>query len=146
MELTSVIDYNPQRRYSRRAQSYSKLDIAKWRSKLGFPTFEVTKSTLVNTSQLVKTLDSETREYTQDHYKTRFWALRPHMIYDVLYTDILLFSIPFTRHYKCLQMFAYKQYKYDRLVEMKREANVPEAYEDITRSVGVPNKTVTDNT
>ena len=43
-------------------------------------------------------------------------------------------------------MFAYKQYKYDRLVEMKREANVPEAYEDITRSVGVPNKTVTDNT
>ena len=55
-ELTSALDYNPQRRYPRRAQSYSKLDITKWRSKLDFPTFEVAKSTLGNTSQLVRTL------------------------------------------------------------------------------------------
>ena len=29
---------------------------------------------------------------------------------------------------------------------MKREANAPEAYEDVIRSVGAPNKTMTDNT
>ena len=28
---------------------------------------------------------------------------------------------------------------------MKREANVPEAYEDVIRSVGTPTKTVTEN-
>ena len=61
-ELTFALDYNAQRRYSRCAQSYSKLDISKWRLKLGLPTFEVTKSTLVNTSQLDRPLESETRE------------------------------------------------------------------------------------
>ena len=40
-ELTSALDCSPQRRYSRRAQSYSKLDIAKLRSKLCLSTFEV---------------------------------------------------------------------------------------------------------
>ena len=28
---------------------------------------------------------------------------------------------------------------------MRREANAPEAYEDTIRSVGAPNKTITDN-
>ena len=122
---------------SRRAQSYSKLDIAKWCSKLGFPTFGVTNSTLVNTPQLVKTLESEIREYMHDHYKTRVWELRPHRIDDVLYTSI--------RGYKWFQFFAYKQSKYDRLVLIKREANTTRLYEDVIRSVGAPNKTVTDN-
>ena len=29
---------------------------------------------------------------------------------------------------------------------MKREENAPEAYEDVIRSAGAPNKTVSDNT
>ena len=42
-------------------------------------------------------------------------------------------------------MFAYKQSTYDSLVLMKREANAPKVYEDVIRSAGAPNKTVTDN-
>ena len=42
-ELTYALDYNPQRRYSRCAQSYSKLDITKRCSKMDFSTFDVTK-------------------------------------------------------------------------------------------------------
>ena len=44
-----------------------------------------------------------------------------------------------------LPIFAYKQSKYARPVSMKREANDLSVYEDVIRSVGAPNKTVTYN-
>ena len=100
-ELSSSLNCNPQRRYLRRSQIYSNLDICKWHSKLSFPTFEVAKFTLANTSQLVQKLESETKEYIQDHYKIRVWAPRPHRINDVLYTDTFFSSVPSIRGYKC---------------------------------------------
>ena len=42
-------------------------------------------------------------------------------------------------------MFAFKYSKYNKSVLMKREANAPDAYEYLIRSVGHHNKTVTDN-
>ena len=50
---------------------------------------------MANTTQMVQTpLQSETREYMQDHYKTRVWALRPKRLNDTLYSDTLFSSIP----------------------------------------------------
>ena len=95
-------------------------------------------------TQLVKTLESEKRDYIH-HYTTRFRALRAHRIDDVLYTYTFCSSIPSIRGYKCFQIFAYKQSKYDGLVLMKRESNAPASYEDVIRSVGALNKNVTDN-
>ena len=39
IELTSMLEYTPQRRYSRRVPSTSKLNIAEWRARLGYPSF-----------------------------------------------------------------------------------------------------------
>ena len=70
--------YEPQnRRHSRRGERALALSITDWRARLGYPTMEVTRQTIQNTTQLVQTLQAETREYMRDHYKTRVWALHP---------------------------------------------------------------------
>ena len=129
--MTSDFDYNPQRRYSRRVQGNSKLDIANYHSILGLPTFEIRKSTLAHTSHLVDTLESETKEYIHNYYKTRVHTLRPHRIDNILYKYTFFSSIPSIRGYTCFQLFAYIKSKYDRLVLMRREVNAPKAYSDV---------------
>jgi hypothetical protein len=42
-------------------------------------------------------------------------------------------------------LYAFKLPKFGKIVLIKKEANVPEAYEDLIKSIGAPNKTVTDN-
>ena len=81
----------------------------------------------------------------RDHYKTRVWALRPHRIDDVMYSNTFFSSVCFIRGFKCFQLFAFKVSKFERLTLMRREAQAPEIYEDYIRTVGAPNKTVTDN-
>ena len=147
IELTSNRPYEPQnRRHSRRVEQnsdVSKLDT--WRACLGYPTYEVTGKTLANTTQMVQTLQAETREYLRDHYKTRVWALRPRRINDVCYSDTFFAAVLSIRGFKCFQLFAFKKSKLNVFKLMKREANAPEAYEDVIREFGAPNKTVTDN-
>jgi len=105
----------------------------------------VTKATLGNTTQMVQTLQAETREYLRDHYKTRVWALRPKRINDICYSDTFFSSTVSIRGYKCFQMFAFKHSKFNVIKLMRCEAQAPEAYEDLIREHGAPNRTVTDN-
>jgi len=105
----------------------------------------VTAATLGNTTQMVQTLQAETREYLRDHYKTRVWALRPKRINDICYSDTFFSSTVSIRGYKCFQMFAFKHSKFNVIKLMRREAQAPEAYKDLIREHGAPNRTVTDN-
>ena len=55
-ELTSPKPYHPQKRlYTRR------VDVRQWQQRLGYPTLAITKATLNNTTQMVQTLQSESR-------------------------------------------------------------------------------------
>ena len=81
----------------------------------------------------------------RDHYRTRLWVLRPCRIDDVLFSDTFLSYVCSIRGYRCFQMFACKYSNFERIHLMSREANTPEAYEDTIRSIGDPNKTITDN-
>ena len=82
----------------------------------------------------------------RDHYRTRAWILRPCRINDVIYSDTYFSSICSIRGYNCYQLFVFKYSKFDRIHLMRREVSDPEAYEDTIRTIGAPNKTVTDNT
>jgi len=114
VEMTSSQPYEPQsRRLSLCAPRKKAEDINDWRAKLGFPTYEVTKATLGNTTQMVQTLQAETQEYLRDHYKTRVWALRPKRINDICYSDTFFSSTVSIRGYKCFQMFAFKHSKFN---------------------------------
>ena len=145
-ELTSPNPYNPQQSHRlRRVSNNLEVSVKEWRARLGYPTYEVTRSTLANTTQMVKTLQAESREYLRDYYKTRVWALRPYRINDVMYSDTFFSFITSIRGYKCFQLFAFKATKFTKIKLMRREAQAPEMYEDIIREHGAPNKTVTDN-
>ena len=146
IELTSPEDYDPEERTrSVRRRTFTENDVAKWRANLGYPTFEVTRDTLENTTQMVKTLQAETREYLRDYHKTRVSCLKPKRIDDVMYSDTFFSTITSIRGYKMFQMFCYKYSKYNVMKLLKRESNVSVVYEDTIIEHGAPNKIVTDN-
>jgi len=121
--MTSPLPYEQQRRrYSRRAPKSAVEDVKEWRARLGFPTYEVAEATLKHTTQMVQTLQAETREYLPDHYKTRVWALRPRRINDVCYSDTFFSAVVSIRGFKCFQMFAFKYSKFNVVKLMRRES------------------------
>jgi outer membrane lipopolysaccharide assembly protein LptE/RlpB len=100
--LTSELPYTPQNMVVARNLKLKNLDlINKWRAQLGYATYNITSATLNNTTQLVQTVQSETREYMRDYYKTRVWALKPNRLNDVLYSDKFFSSVASIRSYKC---------------------------------------------
>ena len=146
IELTSSRIYEPiVRKNTVRRRSRESPDVAKWRENLGYPTFTTTEDTLANTSQMVTTLQSETREYMRDSLQARAYPLRPHRINDTLFSDTFYSGIVSIRGYKCFQMFAYKKSQMDVVQLMKREKEAIEKYEDTIIEYGAPTKTVTDN-
>ena len=145
-EITSSRPYKPQGRLAlRRLNKTSDDDVKEWRARLGYPTYGTTRTTLKNTTQMVQTLQTESREYLRDYYKTRVWALRPYRINDVMYSDTFFSSVPSIRGFKCFQLFALKSSKFTKSKLMRRESQAPDMYEDIIREYGAPNKMVTDN-
>jgi hypothetical protein len=90
-ELTSPFAYNPQSSKIRRVSTID-VGVEEWRARLGYPTYEVTQASLKNTTEMVQTLQAESREYLRDYYKTRVWALMPHRINDVMYSDTFFSS------------------------------------------------------
>ena len=146
VELTSSQPYEPVSRHNTvRRRSQVEPDIAKWRENLGFPTFTTTKDTLENSTQMISTLQAETREYMRDSIQARAQALRPHRIDDTLFSDTFYSGVVSIRGYKCFQMFAYKKSQMDVIQLMKREKEAVEKYEDTIIEHGAPTMTVTDN-
>ena len=83
-EITSSQPYEPQeRRYSCRLEK-SSTTIEEWRANLGFLTIEKTKQTLDNTTQYIKTLEAETREYMRDYFKSCVFALKPRVMWKTI--------------------------------------------------------------
>ena len=93
------------------------------------PSFELTKSTLDHTTHVVTTLQTESRKYMHDNYKTRSWALRPKRIDDVMYSDTFFASVYSIRCYKCIQIFAYKHSRFGKISPMRREADTTKVIE-----------------
>jgi hypothetical protein len=146
IQLTSSSPYEPQRRrYSRRVHKAVDVSLDEWRARLGYPTLEVTNTTIKSTTQMVKSLEAETREYMRDHYKTRSLATRPRRLSDRMYSDTFFSSLPSIRGFKCFQMFAFKQSKFDKIHLMRKESQNHEKYLDVIRHIGAPDFVVTDN-
>ena len=147
VELTSPLPYEPRKRvYTRRRRTTVPCDkqLQEWRSRLGYPTHQVTRKTLDATTQMVQTVEAETREYMRDHFKPRLQMLRPHRVNDTLYTDTFFSSERSIRGFKLFQLFAYKHSGLDIAKLMKKKTQVYDQYEDIIREIGAPNYTVVD--
>jgi hypothetical protein len=88
VELTSDIRYEPQRSHLVRRVQKAIVGLDVWRSRLGFCSKDVVQKTLLGTTQLVTSLESETRDLMRDHFSPRLSLLRPHRVNDTLYMDI----------------------------------------------------------
>ena len=94
MELISLLLYDPQNKCiaTRRATKYISFTLIEWRVNLEYPTTEIIDNTLNNTTQLVKIVETETRESIKDYLYIRFIPLQSHKINNTCFTD-KLFSI-----------------------------------------------------
>ena len=79
----------------------------------------------------------------RNYFKTRIWTLKPKRIDDVLFSDTFFSSVSSIRGYKCFQLFALKSTKLTTIRLIRKESHAPEAYEDVIRSIGAPNRTIT---
>ena len=103
------------------------------------------EDTLANTSQMITTLQAETREYMRDSLRARAYPLRPLCINNTLFSDTFYSGIISICGYKCFQMFAYKKSQMNVIQLMKREKEAVEKYEDTIIKFSAPTKTVTNN-
>ena len=145
IELTSSQPYTPHDRMYTRRITPSPVTDEEWRRRLCYPTMQVTRKTLENTTQMVNTVEAETREYMRDHLRTRLPMLRPIRINDTSYHDVFFSSVRSIRGYKCFLVNALLNSAIDDVRLMKREAEVDRHFLDFIRQVGAPNISVTDN-
>ena len=94
MELISLLLYNPksERIITRRATKHISLTLTEWRANLEYPITEITRNILNNIMQLVKTVETETRESIKNYLYVRFILLQLHKINNTCFTDTF-FSI-----------------------------------------------------
>ena len=112
IEFTSLLLYNPQsgRMTTRRAVKYISLMLEKWRANLDYPITEITRNTLNNTTQLIKTVETETRESMRDHLCARLIPLRPHRINNTCFTDTFFSTQRSYRGFKYWQLYTLQKY------------------------------------
>ena len=77
-ELTSHFPYKAQR-INRlcRVDRESDGSVDEWHARLGYPTYETSRNTLKNSTQMGNTLQVDSREYLKDYNKTKLRTLRP---------------------------------------------------------------------
>ena len=135
IELTSIRPYEPTKRlHTRRSKKQSAaVSFTEWQARLGFPPLEVVQHTVKATTQMVKTVEAESRTYMRDHLKARLLPLRPHRINDTCFTDTFFSKIPSVRGFTMFQMFAFWQSKFDVPYLMTRKSQAPSRFQDLVR-------------
>ena len=146
VELTSPAPYNPSERlYTRRVGGCNRVDIEVWRKRLGYQPNKVVKNTLLNTTQLVKTVEEDYRNVMRDHRLCCLFPLCPHRLNDVCYSDTFSSNVTLVRGYKCFQLFSLRDAKVDYPYLMKQKSQAPDMFSDFVRHVGAPNYMINDH-
>lgn len=128
---------------SRRLPSTSsKVD---WKYNLGFPPDHVVEHTLKATTQLVATIESETREMMRDHFKTRIPELKYPRRSDTACLDTFFSSIKSVRGYTCWNLFCFKESGLDFPILMRRRSQSPSTLLPFIQECGIPKILRSDN-
>jgi hypothetical protein len=67
--------------------NYASVDLIKWKRHLGFVPNHVVQKTLQATTQIIPTVEAETREIMRDHLQTRLPQLKVCQVNDRCYVD-----------------------------------------------------------
>ncbi|KAI2510964.1 Reverse transcriptase (RNA-dependent DNA polymerase) [Fragilaria crotonensis] len=116
-----------------------------WKRTLGFAPNHVVHKTLCATTQLVPSVESETREIMRDHFQTRLPQLKVRRSNDICYVDTFFSSITSVRGYTCWNLFAFKRTGLDVVCLMQRRSQSPTTLPRMIADCGAPNVIKSDN-
>lgn len=120
--------------------------IIDWQKTLGNLTDIVAAKTIANTTQFYPCrIESENREYPQQHRQKRLHALHYKRIPGRTCGDTFFSSISSIRGFTCVQLFVATAWDFLWVKVLRRESQVPGAYIDFCKEVGAPNELLTDN-
>jgi len=137
--------YEPTRRFNTRQSKRSPTCNIPWKETLGFPPEETVKRTLAATTQLVPTVQAETRELMRDHLATRIPELKLRRIDSVAYLDTFISSIISRRGYRYFNLYSLDDSGYDYPILMSRRTQSPQSVMPFARHCGIPRVIKSDN-
>ncbi|MGH3054674.1 MAG: hypothetical protein ACRDL7_06820, partial [Gaiellaceae bacterium] len=144
-EITSELPWLSASPLLPRRIAVSDVPISEWQERLGFVNEQVAKQTLLATTQLVRSVEAETRDDPRRHLKSRLPQLRPKRINELVYSDTLFPDIKSIEGHTAAQLFTGEDSQYIRVYPLKRKGHASQALEDFVREEGAPNELFTDN-
>ena len=119
--------------------------LVKWKRQLGFVPNHVVQKTLNATTQMIPTVEAETREIMRDHLQTRLPQLKVRRVNDRCYVDTFFSSVPSVRGFTCWNLFAFKKTGMDAVYLMRRRSQSPTTLTSLITDYGAPVEIFSDN-
>jgi hypothetical protein len=140
------VPYDPiTRLHSRRCPAAPPSQIIPWKQCLGFVPDHVVTKTLEATSQLIPSVEEETREIMRDHFHTQLPELKVRRVNDTCYVETFFSSIPSVCGYQCWNLFCFKRTGLDVAYLMQRRAQGPTTLHRMVTECGAPITLKSDN-
>ena len=139
------VPYKPMARLHSRRRPVQDTDLELWKRCLGFTPDHVVSKTLSATSQLVPTVEAETREMMRDHFQTRLPELKVRRINDTCYVDTFFSSITSVRGFSCWNLYCFQRTGLDVVYLMRRRAQGPTTLPKMVADCGAPAVIKSDN-
>ena len=139
------VPYEPFARLHSRRRPHASPDLGAWKYNLGFAPDHVVSKTLAATTQLVPTVEAESREIMRDHFQTRIPELRVRRVNDRCYVDTFFSSIPSVRGFTCWNLFSFQRTGLDVIYLMRRRSQSPTTLPRMVAECGAPLCLKSDN-
>jgi hypothetical protein len=139
------VPYEPFARLHSRRRPLAAPDLVTWKRCLGFTPDHVVAKTLSVTTQLVPTVEAESREIMRDHFQTRLPELRVRRVNDTCCVDTFFSSIPSVRGFTCWNLFSFQRTGLDVIYLMRRRSQSPTTLPRMVAECGAPLIMKSDN-
>ena len=119
------VPYEPMAQLHSRQRPVQDTNLDLWARCLGFTPDHVASKTLSATSQLVPTVEAETREMMRDHFQTRLPELKVRYVNYTCYVDTFFLSYTSVRGFLCWNLYCFQRTGLDVAYLMRRRAQGP---------------------
>ena len=118
---------------------------APWKHQLSFIPDLVVQKTLQATTQLVPTVETESREHTRDHLLTHIPELKHQRINDTACCDTFFSSIPSVQGFTCWTQYSFLRSGLDWVYLMQRRSQYIPTLQQMIMDCGIPHTIHSDN-
>ena len=120
-------------------------DSIDWKYCLRFIPNHIISKTLMATTHLVPTVESETREFMRDHLQTRLPELKVRGMNDTCHVNTFFSSVPSASGYTLWNMFSLQKSGVDAIYLMHRQSQSPSTLTRMITDFGAPCQLQLDN-